>query len=94
VYLTDDGRRAADGVLDARGDSLRRVVERLDDDGRRALADGLEQLLTSLYEEVGVADRMCRLCDRRACTSKASTCPVGAAECAHELTTTDTDSDQ
>ncbi|MGP4015227.1 MarR family winged helix-turn-helix transcriptional regulator [Saccharopolyspora sp. 5N708] len=84
VHPTEAGRQAAEDVLHARGHSLLRVIERLADDERRALADGLEKLLTGLYDEIGSAERICRMCDRPACTTSGFTCPVGAAERAHQ----------
>ncbi|MBB5154671.1 MarR family winged helix-turn-helix transcriptional regulator [Saccharopolyspora phatthalungensis] len=83
VHPTEAGLQAAEDVLQARGHSLLRVIARLGDDDRRALVDGLEKLLTGLYEEVGSADRICRMCDRPACTPTGHACPVGAAERAH-----------
>jgi DNA-binding MarR family transcriptional regulator len=84
VHPTETGRQTAEDVLQARGHSLLRVIARLDDDDRRALVNGLEKLLTGLYDEIGSADRICRMCDRPACTPSGHTCPVGAAERARQ----------
>src|SRR5918992_4295485 len=79
VRPTRAGRRAAHRLLAARGGPLTDVVTVLDDEERRALADLLAKLLTRLYERVGNAQYMCRLCDRACCT-RDSFCPIGAAE--------------
>lgn len=83
VHPTEAGLRAAEDVLETRGHSLLRVIAALDDDDKRALVNGLEKLLTGLYEEIGSADRICRMCDRPSCTPSGQVCPVGAAERAH-----------
>ncbi|MPY80313.1 MAG: MarR family transcriptional regulator [Actinophytocola sp.] len=80
IHLTDDGRRAAEDILRARGDTLLNVVAKLDEVDQTALCQALENLLTRLYEEVRSADRICRMCDRDACTPDDVSCPVGAAE--------------
>jgi MarR family transcriptional regulator, negative regulator of the multidrug operon emrRAB len=79
VHPSRAGRRAAHRLLAARGGPLTDVVAVLDDGERRALADLLAKLLTRLYERVGDAQYMCRLCDRACCTTD-SFCPIGAAE--------------
>ncbi|PRX99008.1 MarR family winged helix-turn-helix transcriptional regulator [Allonocardiopsis opalescens] len=79
VHPTRAGRRAARRLLAARGGPLAEAVAALDDDDRQALAGLLAKLLARLYEQVGDAQYLCRLCDRAACTANAS-CPVGAAE--------------
>lgn len=79
VYPTRAGRRAAHRLLTARGNPLADVVAALDENDQRALAGLLTKLLTRLYEHVGDAQYICRLCDRTSCTAD-STCPVGEAE--------------
>jgi DNA-binding MarR family transcriptional regulator len=79
VHLTRTGRQAVRTLLAARGAPLTEVVSALDHDEQDALAGLLAKLLGRLYEEVGDADLMCRLCDRGACTADAI-CPVGEAE--------------
>ncbi|GAA3925035.1 MarR family transcriptional regulator [Actinomadura viridis] len=79
VRLTAGGRRSARDLLAARGAPLAEALAVLDEDERDTLAGLLARLLTRLYEDVGDADLMCRLCDRRACTTGAA-CPVGQAE--------------
>jgi MarR family transcriptional regulator, negative regulator of the multidrug operon emrRAB len=78
VRLTDAGDRTVRGVLAARGGPLTDLVATLDAHDRERLDTLLSHLLTQLYGTVGSTERMCRLCDRDACTTDA-TCPVGAA---------------
>lgn len=79
IRLTRRGRTAAAGILAARRDRLTRALAVLDPSERAALSELLGKLLTGLYGEVGDADLLCRLCDRRCCTTDAI-CPVGQAE--------------
>jgi len=83
VHPTDAGRQTTHRLLTARGDPLTEVVSALDEDDRQALAGLLAKVLTQIYEQVGDAQYMCRLCDRNRCQAE-STCPVGEAERAHE----------
>lgn len=83
VRLTPSGRRAARALLIARDTALNDVLGVLDPHERDQLAGLLEKLLTRLYEHVGNADLLCRLCDRKTCTTDAR-CPVGDAE-RHDL---------
>ena len=79
VHPTRSGRHAARRLLAARGSPLSEVVGALDEDEQQLLAGLLTKLLTRLYDQVGNAQYMCRLCDRSCCTTGAS-CPVGQAE--------------
>ncbi|MFE7421806.1 MarR family winged helix-turn-helix transcriptional regulator [Rhodococcus sp. NPDC057529] len=79
VALTSDGRRAARDARGARGDGLATLLATLDDEEREALAGVLDKLLTRIYQDVRDSEWLCRLCDRRACTTDA-VCPVGHAE--------------
>lgn len=79
VRLTRDGARTARELLAARGNTLTEAIAELDDDEQHVFAELLGKVLTRLYQDVGSADLMCRLCDRAGCTVKAP-CPVGAAE--------------
>jgi MarR family transcriptional repressor of emrRAB len=83
VHPTGAGRRAARRLLAARGSPLTDVVSALDEAEQETLADLLSKLLPRLYEQVGNAQYMCRLCDRNCCTTEAS-CPVGQAERQHQ----------
>ncbi|MFC4855732.1 MarR family winged helix-turn-helix transcriptional regulator [Actinophytocola glycyrrhizae] len=79
VSLTESGRWVADELLAARAEALAGVLSVLPDDERARLGGLLEKLLARLYDDIGSAELMCRLCDRSACTSGA-VCPVGQAE--------------
>ncbi|QXJ22702.1 MarR family transcriptional regulator [Actinomadura graeca] len=78
VRLTPAGESAVRDMLAARGAPLADVLAVLDDDERAALTALLAKLLTRLYAEIGDAETLCRLCDRRRCTEGA-VCPVGQA---------------
>jgi DNA-binding MarR family transcriptional regulator len=80
VHPTESGRAAATSLLDARGGRLTALVAALPPDDQEALARVLERLLRVVYGEVGSSDRVCRLCDRGACTADDAVCPVGQAE--------------
>lgn len=80
VHPTEAGREAALRLLTARGGPLRDALSALDGDERRALSGLLEKLLTRLYDHVGNAEYMCRMCDRASCVAGSATCPLGAAE--------------
>ena len=79
VRLTERGRHAAANILGARSDGLAQVLAPLDVSERETLARLLDKLLVGLYADIGNADLVCRLCDRRSCTTDAC-CPVGQAE--------------
>ncbi|GAB3008158.1 MarR family transcriptional regulator [Amycolatopsis acidiphila] len=79
VHLTTGGRATARKLLDTRGSGLAGVLENLDADEQQALAGLLDKMLRGLYDRVGNAELLCRLCDRDSCTTGA-VCPVGQAE--------------
>ncbi len=79
VHPTRAGRHAARRLLAARESPLSQLVGGLDESEQQVLAELLTKLLTGLYDQVGNAQYMCRLCDRSCCTT-GSTCPVGQAE--------------
>jgi MarR family transcriptional repressor of emrRAB len=79
VHPTSAGRNAAARLVEARGRPLDDLLAVLAPDEQAALAGLLGKLLVRLYAEVGSSERLCRLCDRAACTTNA-TCPVGQAE--------------
>lgn len=79
VRPTTAGRRAARTVLAARAAPLTAVLDALDEREQHTLDTLLTKLLTRLYQEIGSADLMCRLCERARCT-RGAVCPVGAAE--------------
>ena len=82
VELTAAGRHSSADLLEARGAALTELMTVLDDDEQDLLATLLDKLLVRLYEHVGNAELICRLCDRDGCTSHA-VCPVGQAEREH-----------
>jgi DNA-binding MarR family transcriptional regulator len=79
VVPTRAGQRVAREILGKRGAPLIELVDYLDTDERRTLDGLLAKLLGRLYDEIGDADLICRLCDRPRCTATA-VCPVGEAE--------------
>lgn len=79
VRPTARGARTAARLLAARGGPLADLVATLGDRDRRDLERILPILLARLYEHVGSTELVCRLCDRAACTTRAS-CPVGEAD--------------
>jgi MarR family transcriptional regulator, negative regulator of the multidrug operon emrRAB len=78
VRPTARGTRTAARLLAARGEPLADLVAALDDRDREALERLLPTLLAALHARVGSTELVCRLCDRTACTARA-TCPVGEA---------------
>ncbi|MFC7329112.1 MarR family winged helix-turn-helix transcriptional regulator [Marinactinospora rubrisoli] len=80
VRPTEAGTRAARGLLTARTDALREVVDGLEEDERADLDRLLTKVLGALHRTPGDADRLCRLCDRDACVHLGRVCPVGQAE--------------
>ncbi len=62
-------------MLAERTRSLLRLLESLEEDERAALTPLLERLVASLADDRPQALRVCRLCDRGACTSDPG-CPL------------------
>lgn len=83
LQLSDLGVQAARTLLACRSDVLRQALNRLDDSEREQLGQLLSKVLTGLYQQPGDAERICRLCDRRACVRDGATCPVGQADRDH-----------
>ncbi|PPS73392.1 MULTISPECIES: MarR family winged helix-turn-helix transcriptional regulator [Streptomyces] len=83
LQLSDGGAQAARTLLACRSDVLRQALNRLDDGEREQLGQLLSKVLTDLYRQAGDAERICRLCDRRACVRNGATCPVGQADRDH-----------
>ncbi|ANN18334.1 MarR family transcriptional regulator [Amycolatopsis orientalis] len=79
VELTAEGRRTAQTLIEERGAGLTGLIEELSPREQEQFAGLLGKLLTRLYQDVGSADLLCRLCDRVSCTHGA-VCPVGQAE--------------
>lgn len=82
VQLTAAGRRVVGELLAARARALTDVLDVLDHHERDTFAALLAKLLAGLYDRIGDAELLCRLCDRRSCTTDA-VCPVGHAERHH-----------
>lgn len=79
VRVTAAGEQTVQAVLAAREAPLTDVLAGFDTHQHELLEDLLTTLLDRLYARVGDSELLCRLCDRRSCTTGA-TCPVGAAE--------------
>jgi len=75
LHLTARGERAASDVLAGRTRSLRALLDALDAQERAALTPLLERLVASLADDRPQARRVCRLCDRDACTRDPG-CPL------------------
>lgn len=75
LHLTAAGQRAASGVLARRAESLGALLDVLEPDEQAALAPLLERLVSALADDRPGALRVCRLCDRQACTTAAG-CPL------------------
>jgi MarR family transcriptional regulator, negative regulator of the multidrug operon emrRAB len=75
LHLTAAGERAAYELLSRRTRSLRLLLDVLEPDEQAALEPLLERLVAALAGDRPEALRVCRLCDRSACTS-APGCPL------------------
>lgn len=75
LVLTEAGSRAADAVLAARATALAPLLAGLSENERRALERLLGGVATGLATDRPAAVRVCRLCDREACTSGPG-CPL------------------
>lgn len=74
LHLTGAGRRAADDLVAARGDTLADLLTPLDDGERAQLEDLLGKVVAHLADDRPGARRTCRLCDRPSCTTPG--CPL------------------
>jgi DNA-binding MarR family transcriptional regulator len=77
IRLTNRGRSLAHSLLRARERAIDEVVESLSPDEQRTLASLLAKSLAATTQQAADAERMCRLCDTRACPPER--CPIGAA---------------
>jgi DNA-binding MarR family transcriptional regulator len=75
LHLTPAGEAAANEALARRAESLRAMLDGLDREEQAALLPLLERLVSSLADDRPAAVRVCRLCDRDACTSGPG-CPL------------------
>lgn len=79
VELTEAGHCSARLLLQQRSDQVADLVEGLSSAEQQTLAGLLDKVLIRVYERVGDANRICRLCDRDECVSAGQRCPVGLA---------------
>lgn len=75
LVLTDEGARTADAVLLARAEALAPLLAGLSPRERDTLEGLLGQVAAGLADDRPGALRVCRLCDRDACTSGPG-CPL------------------
>ncbi|MEA2193688.1 MAG: MarR family transcriptional regulator, negative regulator of the multidrug operon emrRAB, partial [Solirubrobacteraceae bacterium] len=75
LHLSRAGEQAATAVLAERTRSLRVLLDVLTPQERAALTPLLERIVASLADDRPQARRVCRLCDRGACTSDPG-CPL------------------
>lgn len=76
LALTEEGRRVAAAVLDARAGVLERVLASLPEESRTRLESILDDVLPGLPATSAQSSQMCRMCELRACP--ADRCPVEA----------------
>jgi DNA-binding MarR family transcriptional regulator len=74
LHLTPAGESAANTALEQRAEALGGMLAALDAEERAALVPLLERLVTALADDRPTALRVCRMCDREACTSAG--CPL------------------
>jgi DNA-binding MarR family transcriptional regulator len=79
VHLTEEGRQAAEEILQARARGLLALSDALDESERTVLAGLLDKLLDAAYGRLPDNKLLCRLCDPAACLSEGQHCPVGTA---------------
>jgi DNA-binding MarR family transcriptional regulator len=79
VHLTEEGRRVAEQIRNARTESLLALTDALGESERAVLSGLLDKLLDAAYERLPDHRLLCRLCDADACLSGGRSCPVGAA---------------
>jgi DNA-binding MarR family transcriptional regulator len=79
IFLTEQGRRAAQRVADSRASVLEGALAVLTPDERRAFDRLAGKVLAGLIRGPGATRWMCRLCDTGVCRGAAGGCPVGNA---------------
>jgi DNA-binding MarR family transcriptional regulator len=79
VSLTQEGRRTARRVADARAGVLERSLAGLSPQERRQLDGLLSKLLVARLRGPGAVRWICRLCDTVACGRDEGRCPLGRA---------------
>jgi hypothetical protein len=75
LVLSDAGAQAVHTILDARAEALAPLLAGLSPRERTTLERLLSQVASGLAEDRPGAVRVCRLCDREACTSGPG-CPL------------------
>jgi DNA-binding MarR family transcriptional regulator len=75
LHLTAAGQRSATELLERRTESLTALLGALEPEERAALEPLLERLVAALADDRPGAVRVCRLCDREACT-RTPGCPL------------------
>jgi MarR family transcriptional regulator, negative regulator of the multidrug operon emrRAB len=79
IVLTEQGRRAAQRVADARASVLEGALALLGPDERQAFERLAGKVLVGLIRGPGATRWMCRLCDTGVCRGAPGGCPVGNA---------------
>jgi MarR family transcriptional repressor of emrRAB len=77
LRLTDAGQARARKILDARLAAVGEFLDRATRGDREALVSLIGRLYTAAGPDAAAAERICRLCDLRACPERSS--PVGRA---------------
>lgn len=77
VSLTEEGRRAAASLTDARLGLLAAALEPLSDDERALFGTLVGRILVGMMREPGATRWTCRLCDTGACGRYTGGCPIG-----------------
>src|SRR5688500_2652672 len=75
LHLSASGARLVDELLDARERALAAVLEDVEPEAVAAMAAAAEQALAARTTDRAALERLCRLCERRACGA----CPVDRA---------------
>ncbi|HEX6500825.1 MAG TPA: MarR family transcriptional regulator [Micromonosporaceae bacterium] len=87
VTLTDEGRRAAQRVSQARAEVLRSALHHLSPADRDTFERLMGELAVAFIRGPGATKWICRLCDTGACGRDEGCCPVAnAALAAHNQT--------
>jgi len=79
IFLTGQGRQAAQRVADSRAGVLEGALAVLSPDERQAFERVVGKVLVGLIRGPGATRWMCRLCDTGVCRGAAGGCPVGNA---------------
>jgi DNA-binding MarR family transcriptional regulator len=77
LRLTEAGEDIAERVVRARDAAVADVLAPLNAGMREQLERALELVVAASTDDLGLAHRTCRLCDRAACRSAGHDCPLG-----------------